>query len=171
MSMFTPTNVLYFRFKSHFRRVSGVWFPQKFVHEVTPGLRLVEPQGGIYLRHTWPGRHLRWKSKVKQIWDKNSKVPRVVSKGKEMAHLFGQDGANQSFAILQKIGDDQKIDLYLINFVFKTWHFSIGQPDIGCIFFRNCWWKFLLEVKFQRTNDIFVIDPKPLRRRPLHWER
>ena len=96
---------------------------------------------------------------------------RKVYPGKEMAHLFGQDGANQSFAILQKIGDDQKIDLYLINCVFKTWHFSIGQPDIGCIFFRNCWWKFLMEVKFQRTNDIFVIDPKPLRRRPLHWER
>ena len=26
-----------------------------------------------------------------------------VYPGKEMTHLFGQDGANQSFAILQKI--------------------------------------------------------------------
>ena len=37
------------------------------------------------------------------------KIPRFpglfrnVYPGKEMAHLFGQDGANQSFAILQKI--------------------------------------------------------------------
>ena len=59
------------------------------------------------------------------------KIPRFpglfrnVYPGKEMAHLFGQDGANQSFAILQKIGDGQKIDLHLINCVFKTCHFPI----------------------------------------------